>query len=98
MSSSLQAYDEDEFDIMCNEIEGIAKEPTKPKTKFWMLYAEGGGAPAHKHADYMTAMMEAKRIMEDNRWKGARIYVLEATGVIELQVVKEFIHKEIKYE
>ena len=43
--------------------------------KFWMLYAEGSGAPTQKHPDYMTAMLEAKRIMDQPNFKGARVYI-----------------------
>ena len=98
MSGLVKIEEDDYFSEMCDEIEGVAKEPIKAKPKFWMLYAEGGGAPQKKHGDYMEAMLEAKRIMDQPQWKGARIYVLEATGVVELQISKEFIHKEIKYE
>jgi hypothetical protein len=66
--------------------------------KFWMLYAEGSGAPTQKHPDYMTAMLEAKRIMEQPQWKGARIYILESAGVIEAKITREYVHMEIGYE
>lgn len=104
-------FDEEDIDIksyiinsqvraMNNAIdkELIRQAPNNPKRKFWMLYAEGGGAPSHKHEDYMAAMLEAKRIMSDDRWKGARIYVLEATGMVEAKITKEFMHTEIAYE
>lgn len=88
----LESYDEDDLEAYAEE------KPAKPKAKFWMLYAEGGGAPHKKHGDYMEAMLEAKRIMDQPQWKGSRIYVLEASGVVEAKITKEFIHTEIKYE
>ena len=69
-----------------------------PKAKFWMLFVEGQSSPTHKHEDYMAAMMEAKRLMDQPGFKGARVYVLEATGIVEARVTKEFTHTEIKYE
>jgi len=72
-----------------------AKDPTK---KFWMLFVEGQSSPTHKHEDYMTATLEAKRIMDQPNFKGARVYILEAKGLVEAKVTKEFTHTEIKYE
>lgn len=69
-----------------------------PKAKFWMLFVEGQSSPTHKHEDYMTATLEAKRIMDQPNFKGARVYILEATGLVEAKVTKEFTHTEIKYE
>lgn len=66
--------------------------------KFWMLYAEGAGAPQHKHEDYLAALAEAKRIMSQASFKGSRVYVLEATAVIDMVVHKEMVMKEIKYD
>ena len=69
-----------------------------PTKKFWMLFVEGQSSPTHKHEDYMTATLEAKRIMDQPNFKGARVYILEATGLVEAKVTKEFTHNEINYE
>lgn len=79
-------------DILAKEV-----EPKNPKRKFWMLFVEGQSSPTHKHEDYMTAMLEAKRLMDQSNFKGSRIYVLEATGMVEARITKEFIHTEITY-
>lgn len=84
-------------DILDREILKKAM-PKNPKKKFWMLFVEGQSSPTHKHEDYMTAILEAKRIMDQPNFKGARVYVLEATGMVEAVITKEFTHTEITYE
>ena len=66
--------------------------------KFWMLFVEGQSSPTHKHESYLDALEEAKRIAGLKDFKGVRIYVLEAVGVIAVQHTVELVHKEIKYE
>jgi protein-tyrosine phosphatase len=63
--------------------------------KMWMLYAEGGSSPTVKHEDYLTALMEAKRLMENKQL--ARVYIMEAIGVVEAEVIRNLHHMEIKY-
>lgn len=79
-------------------MEDMVAKKRNPTDKFWMLFVEGQSSPTHKHEDYMTAMIEAKRIMDQPNFKGSRVYVLEATGMVEARVTKEFMHTEIKYE
>lgn len=112
MSSSIQSYEADDEDIdiksyiinsqvramnAAMDKELVAKK-RNPTDKFWMLFVEGQSSPTHKHEDYMTAMLEAKRLMDQSNFKGSRIYVLEATGMVEARVTKEFVHTEITYE
>ena len=53
--------------------------------KFWMLYVEGANSPTRKHESYLDALEEAKRMAGLRDFKGSRIYVLEAVGVIAIQ-------------
>ena len=66
--------------------------------KFWMLFAEGGSSPTHKHESYLDAIQEAKRIASANNYKGGCIYILEATGVIGVRRTVDLVHTEIKYD
>jgi len=66
--------------------------------KFWMLFVEGQSSPTRKHESYLDALQEARRIADASNFKGARIYVLEATGVMAVQRTVELVHKEIKYD
>lgn len=52
------------------------------RSDFWMLYAEGGGAPTQKHDDFRVARSEAVRIVSSNR-SVARVYILHADAVVE---------------
>lgn len=45
--------------------------------RFWMVYAEGGGAPARKHFFRDEAEAEAERLAVKN---GRPVYVLESKG------------------
>ena len=68
----------------------------KKRKKFWMLFAEGSGSPTTKHEDYLTALAEAKRLMESKAI--ARIYILEAVGVVEAEVIRNLYHEGIEYD
>ena len=48
--------------------------------KFWMLYVEGGGAPAFKHDTEVQARREAVRLAQVN--SGKKVYLLEATAAV----------------
>ena len=69
----------------------------KKRKKFWMLYAEGSGSPTTKHDNYLTALTEAKRLM-DSKQSIARIYILEAVGVVEAEVIRNLYHEGIEYD
>lgn len=55
---------------------------TEERSDFWMLYAEGGGAPTQKHHDFRDAQVEAERIVGSNR-SVARVFILHADAVVE---------------
>lgn len=54
----------------------------KVKTKFWMLYREGGRIPSHKHLDLGDAKVEAERIARRER---RRVYILEAFASVKVE-------------
>lgn len=62
--------------------------------KFWMLFAEGQGAPTNKHDNYVDALAEARRLMTSKNM--VRCYILEATGVVESE--RTLYHEEITYD
>ncbi len=47
--------------------------------RFWMLYAEGGRGPTHKHATYNSAYEEAERLVREEN--AGRVYVIEAVAM-----------------
>lgn len=62
-----------------------------------MLSADNGGAPNVRHEDYLSAMTEAKRLVELKE-KITKVYILEAVGVINVEVIKNMTHEEIKHD
>lgn len=62
--------------------DGAKLPPADDRSDFWMLYAEGGGAPTTKHHEFRAAQAEAERIVGSNR-NVARVYVLHADAVVE---------------
>lgn len=55
--------------------------PPSPYKTFYMLYAEGGGAPTVPHHDYALAETEAVRLATSLK---KRVYVLTAFKVVEV--------------
>lgn len=50
--------------------------------KFWMCLVEGSSTSSYKHFDYKAAKTEAERLARE---LNKRVFVLEATEVVEIQ-------------
>ena len=63
--------------------------------KFYMIFVEGGNAPAVKHSNYNLAEIEAKRLAEVT---GKKAYILCTVRSFELNkfVVEDIIPDEVK--
>lgn len=63
--------------------------------KFWLVWADNGGTPMHKHASYQSAKDEAKRLARAN--SGKKFHVLEHIGTAMKNDVSFFVHQADPY-
>lgn len=70
-----------EIATVLNSLPNTLHDPND-EPKFYMVYVEGGNAPAHRHPTLAAAITEARRLTLDVKRKA---YVLETVGSLKVE-------------